>query len=388
MKTRWGHMHRPPTKIVVNALSAKSGGGQVYLVNLLRRVARERMIDVIVLCAPSEADLFTQESVRTIPCEWAGKNLLQRILWERFALRELLEKLTADVYLAPGGTLGTFSFPLRCKSVVMFRNMLPFNSIERKRYPLGYIRSRLWVQKYLQKKSFERADLVIVLSHYAQELIHQLMPDCSKKTVVITHGLDDRFRCNETTRTKPTWVPHEYVLYVSILDFYKAQVEVVKSWARLRAVRDTPEKLLLIGPENPAYAKHVRHTISSLGLEKEVMIMGHVPHEELPAIYQHAKINIFASSCENCPHILLEALGSGRPVLCSQYPPMPEFAEKAAVYFDPYNSEELADLLIRYLDDQQWLTDMGKSSLRQSKKFRLDELICQTWETLRSLINR
>ena len=84
-------------------------------------------------------------------------------------------------------------------------------------------------------------------------------------------------------------------------------------------------KLLLAGHASPHYFKKVKQTIEEYGLMDDVIYLGSINHEDLPDYYKGAKINIFASTCENCPNILLEAMSSGRPVFCSTHMPMPEF---------------------------------------------------------------
>ena len=107
---------------------------------------------------------------------------------------------------------------------------------------------------------------------------------------------------------------NDYILYVSIFDIYKNQLEVVRGFSELRKNRPTLEKLVLAGYNDSSYGAEVKREISRLGLEDKVILPGNVPHRELPAVYQHAKINLFASECENCPNILLEAMGAGRPL--------------------------------------------------------------------------
>jgi glycosyltransferase involved in cell wall biosynthesis len=117
-------------------------------------------------------------------------------------------------------------------------------------------------------------------------------------------------------------------------------------------------------------------------LENDVLVTGEIPYRELPAWYRHAKVNLFASSCENCPFILLEAMAAGRPMLSSNYPPMPELAGTGADYFDPYNPAELAGLLHRYLDDASLRAEMGARASAQSRKFTWERAAAATWEHL------
>ena len=110
-----------------------------------------------------------------------------------------------------------------------------------------------------------------------------------------------------------------------------------------------------------------------------------MPYDTLPAVYHGAVANIFASSCENCPNILLEALAAGRPVLCSDYQPMPEFAGDAALYFDPYNPQSLATRLCEVLDDPRLSAELGRRSRERSAEFQWKQSAEATWQALSDL---
>jgi len=102
----------------------------------------------------------------------------------------------------------------------------------------------------------------------------------------------------------------------------------------------------------------------------------------MPAVYQHALLNIFASQCENCPNILLEALAAGRPVVVSNRPPMPEFAGDAAVYFDPQSPNELADVLASVLDDSAAMADLSAKAEKRAFLYDWKSTAMATWKAI------
>ena len=368
-------------RIIVNALSSLAGGGVTYINNLLGGLRPEDGADVFVLAAPSQAGFIQRGPFTLVECEWAGRSVMHRVLWERFALPRLLRRLRADVYFVPAGSLTT-KVPAGCSTVVAFRNLLPFSPYHRRHYPLGYMRSRLFVLRYLHAWSFSRATLVICISQHGRAVIHPFLRDPDSSSVVIPHGVRDAFFAGKNPQPPAPDLPASYVLYVSVLNFYKAQLEVLEAWARLRAIRNTPEKLVLTGPEFPPYGHQVRRRIAELGLADEVIITGPIPHQELPALYQNAKVNLFASRCENCPNILLESLASGRPVISSSDAPMPEFGGDAVAYFEPADPEELTRLLLEILDDPARLREMELDAKRQAEKFHLEKAVRTTWKHL------
>jgi glycosyltransferase involved in cell wall biosynthesis len=240
--------------------------------------------------------------------------------------------------------------------------------------------------RFIQGRSFLYADLIIFISKYAKDVINQSIPQRSGHSEVIPHGVSENFRRRAESDAFGPLHGMEYVLYVSILTVYKAQLEVILAWTKLRARRQTPEKLVIVGPEYAPYGRRVRRLIQSLKLQDEVILLGEVPHSELPAYYQNAKINLFASSCENCPNILLEAMSAGKPLLCSNYKPMPELAGDAAAYFNPYDPEELAALLMRYLDDDALRQRTGAAAIKHSQRYQWSESAHLTWAALAELI--
>lgn len=372
--------------ILIDGLSALQGGGQTYLKNLFDHLPDDADFKVVALLPDGYQGVFGGNSAIRIVSPLASDNILMRGLWYWWRLKALVRLWHADVLYCPGGMLSARRIE-GCRTAVAFRNMLPFATEERRRYPFGYNRVRLWLLSLLQGGSFRNADLVIFISHYAKSVIDILVRNRHGRSVVIPHGLSEHFRVPQARPADPR-LAGDYVLYVSIVTVYKAQLDVVRAWKQLKSMRQTVEKLVLVGPEYGLYAKQVRKLVAELGLENDVILAGNVPYADLPGYYQHAKVNIFASSCENCPNILLEAMAGGRPILCSDFQPMPEFARGAAEYFDPYDPAMLAGLLARYLDDAPLREKMGRVAAAESQRFQWAEAARNTWQALAALANK
>jgi len=300
---------------------------------------------------------------------------------------KIVKKNRSDVLFCPGGSVSG-NIPKNCRVVTTFQNMLPFDLVQRKKYPLGYMRFRNWYFRKKLLKGMAKSDLVIFISKYAKSFIEVECGLKLKHTVVIPHGIDPIFKRDlQLELPRPSWLPDsEYLLYVSILDVYKAQLEVIESYNLLKKEGKIDKKLILVGPEYKPYADKVRQLVVSLELEKDVLIFGSVPHYELPAIYQHASINIFASETENCPFILLEALASGRPLLSSNCQPMQEFGGDAALYFSPQSPNELSKLITKVLNNTVFKKKLSDKSIERSLLYNWEESARFTWHSINQLV--
>ena len=99
-----------------------------------------------------------------------------------------------------------------------------------------------------------------------------------------------------------------------MFDYYKAQLEVVREWASYQRTTGRKLCLVLVGGNQGSYFRKVVRAIEEEGLSDDVRLFKELAHTDLPGLYQNALVNLFASSCENCPNILLEMMASGRPL--------------------------------------------------------------------------
>ncbi|MEQ1637617.1 MAG: glycosyltransferase family 1 protein, partial [Methylococcales bacterium] len=362
------------------------GGGQTYILNLLDNMSAMEINVLLLINTKNNAVFSNYKSVQVNSYEaaWASKSILHRVFWEIFCLPIKLNSWHATVYYAPGGIMIT-KVPKGCLSATALQNMLPFDVRERKRFPFfSYIRFKLWLLRYVFLISYKLSDKVVFISEYSRSVIEQYIPDIGKKSIVIPHGLNSDFLNTADFYDLPDFLKETpFYLYVSILDVYKAQKEVIQSW-KLLADRDFPYPLVLVGPKYNQYGEEVIALIDELGLSKKVIYLGAVAYEKLPGLYKSARALIFASSCECCPNILLEKLAAGKSVLCSNIEPMPEFGADAVVYFDPYNKLDLVEKIIDLEKYPNKMNELADKAHAQAMKF---DWKSTTERTVRFLLN-
>ena len=374
-----------PMNIVINALSARRGGGQTYLVNLFQHLDALGAARVYLL-APASLRVAPDPRIERLQVRWPTDNPILRALWEKFALPGLLKRLQADILFCPGGLINTRA-PQGCRTVTMFRNMIPFMPKVRRQYAFGLPRLRNWLLERSMLRSMTQADLVIFISQYARGVIEARAGGPLKRALTIPHGISDHFRVDPLREPpRPDFLSgREYLLYVSIFEPYKHHLELVRGYHRLKSLRPTPEKLLLVGKNDLPAGTAVRDEIIRLGLQDDVELVGDIAYQQLPALYRHAKLNIFASACENCPNILLEALGAGRALLVSNIAPMPEFGAEAVCYFDPAAPEDFARRVGSVIDRPDELDRLGRLAARRAERYRWADTARSTWSAISDL---
>jgi glycosyltransferase involved in cell wall biosynthesis len=84
---------------------------------------------------------------------------------------------------------------------------------------------------------------------------------------------------------------------------------------------------------------------------ERVIFRHNIETADLPALYQSAHIFVYPSVFEGFGIPILEALYSGVPVITSTGSCFAETGGDAALYCDPYNDEQLSELMNQILND-------------------------------------
>lgn len=366
-------------KIVINAYSARQGGGQTYLVNLLSHLPKHDALQLEVF-APEQLKLPAHPNIKRVQTSWPTENPLLRAVWEIWALPLYLKETGADVLFCPGGLVATRA-PQGCKVVTMFRNMIPFDPVATKAIPLGAQWVRSQILRRLMLRSMREADLTIFISDFARGVIERLAK--IPHAVTIPHGIADVFRYQERPLPRPEAAGEKpYLLYVSKLDVYKHHREVLLAYGSLPLALRQSHRLILAGEAEGHDAERLKALLVAQGLQDQVLMLGKVPYPQLPGFYQNAKAILFASSCENCPNILLEALASGRPVLSSDIDPMPEFGGRGIGYFSPFDPESIQSAMRKVLESNEVQALWAEAALLQSQRYSWASTAKDTWREI------
>lgn len=375
----------------IDATNLRQGGGRTHLIELLRAANPHDQGIERVLVWGSQATLALLEDrpwlEKISPSALEG-GLLSRTRWQRFQLSNVARVSGCDVLFVPGGSYSGDFHPI----VTMSRNMLPFEWPELRRYGWSVSTLKLLLLRLIQLRTFQSADGVIFLTHYANVVVEQVSGGLQGRTTIIPHGLNKRFvippRVQRPISEYSARLPFR-ILYVSIIDQYKHQWKVVEAVAALRQETGWPLMLELVGPGYTPALRYLKLRLRKYDPDGSwVRYHGHIPFTELHRMYAQAEIGVFASSCENMPNILLETMAAGLPIACSDRGPMPEILESAGVYFDPENAHEISRSLRKLIESPELRFNLATSSFGAAQKYTWRRCAEQTFGFLAEICQK
>jgi glycosyltransferase involved in cell wall biosynthesis len=355
----------------IDASNLRAGGGVTHLVEFLRAAEPhvhcfERVI--VWGCTATLLKIEEQYWLCKVQDALLDRGLLYRVFWQRFRLKKLAKDAGCDVLFVPGGSDASGFKPM----ATMSRNLLPFELREMRRYGLSSLRLKLALLRITQSMTFRKADAVIFLTHYARETVQRITGPLPGKIATIPHGIDPRFFCTPRPQRKREEFNESNpcrVLYVSIVDAYKHQSHVAEAVAQLRK-SGFSVTLDLVGPAYAPAMCRLNQTLRRVDPgARFIHYRGAVLHEEVRMLYAAADINVFASSCENMPNILLESMACGLPIACSNRGPMPEVLREAGVYFDPEQPGEIADAIRSLIESSELRLEKAQAAYERAQQF-------------------
>lgn len=145
-------------------------------------------------------------------------------------------------------------------------------------------------------------------------------------------------------------------------------------------------KVRFVGPAGKSFAdfETQRQEIDPGGAFVEV-VEG-VPFSDMPSIYHQADIFLFASSCENMPNILLEAMAAGLPIICSRLGPMTEVLGNAGRYFDPESVESIEAAMHEMATSPSIQIEMARTAFERSIPFTWSRCAHETFDFLAKMV--
>ncbi|MEX2443037.1 MAG: glycosyltransferase [Alkalispirochaeta sp.] len=171
----------------------------------------------------------------------------------------------------------------------------------------------------------------------------------------ISNGVDvDRFKTYAPLEELRSQYPHHNdhtFIFVGRLGQEKAVDELIDAMV-LVAEQDREARLFIVGdgPARRRYQARIHHR----DLTGHVFMLGRVPYEELIAsgLIHHSVAFVTASTTENQPMTVIEAICCGVPTIVPDVPGITELVEDNGLRFDPHNVESLAQAMLRLGRDE------------------------------------
>jgi phosphatidylinositol alpha-1,6-mannosyltransferase len=313
---------------------------------------------------------------RVAPLRW-----LRLILSLFVSLRKYkVNRIHAAIWF-PWGTLSLLAFimfripyfvSVNATEILVLRFSSPLNILLRRLMPL----------------TLSRAKRIIAISQYAKERLIESGIKPEKIVILPGGGVD----CAIFKPVDPSQVwdrfglrDNKVILTVGRLSERKGQAMVIKALPQIS--RKVPNVVYLVVGEGEQSFR-LKQLAKELGVADRVIFAGYVPDAELPAYYSAADVFIMPSretkgDAEGFGIVYLEANACGKPVIGGRSGGIPDAICEGltGLLVDPSNEEEIADAIIRVLQDEFLAEKLGANGRKRvEQELTWDRIATRLWE--------
>jgi len=366
--------------IIINALSARSGGGISVAAaygNYLSKLFELERVSVVI-CPAVAAQVEVSERLAHSGCRIENapdsfRKTMNRTFGERSFIHSLInQNENSDTILIQLNGMLPIGFPLALKSVLLVQDPSAYVAAT-----YGNARSRFgsWIRRQVQRWSLARADLALYTSNYIRELItshHSQLPAVNR---VVYNGVPELFE--EKAFQEPVEPNTFRILTVSNVARYKGQFDVIRAIGKLNRDESNGVKFYydIVGAISDLERSALMALVEAAGMLEFVSLHGRISDAARDALLVKADLFAHLSRCESFGIPVIEAMNEGVPVLAANLTALPEIGGAAAVYCNPYNLDEVADRILMLAKDSGRRRAMVEDGYQNVKRFTWDRVM-------------
>lgn len=348
-------------------IPSQVGGVERYAAGLLEGLAKLDYVNEYIVFVNQEGTdwpIPDLPNFKRIVCPVRAVSRLRRYFFEQFKLPALLELYNIELVHSL-----CYVSPLR----VSLPSVVTIHDLNHKAFgQLMPITKRLALSFFVRQSAL-RATQVITDSEFSyQEILnaYQIPP---QKLQVLYPGLPNKTIINKETAnlwTDLKIVP-PYIIAFSSPTPNKNIDRLIQAFLLAQKKYKLPHQLVLVGhlPEP------LLHNESALG---SIRATGYLEDAVLDQVLAQAHCLVFPSIYEGFGLPVLEAMNAGVPVISSFAGSLPEVAGDAALYFDPYDVEEIAAKIAEVAMDKALQQELRLRGKRNATRFSWEKMARET----------
>lgn len=232
-----------------------------------------------------------------------------------------------------------------------------------------------YYKKYMSlivPQAIKRSDAIVTVSESAKQDIINYYNVSPQKIIVMHLWTDDKYKplkqnSDEIVRiTEKYGLPEKFILFVGAIEERKNISGILKISDILKS-RGVNIKIVLIGNKGFGFDR-LYYEIKKRN--DRVIYLNYVQENELPIMYNLAKVFLFPSYYEGFGLPPLEAMKCGLPVIAAKNSSLVEVVGEGGFLNDANDYESFADNITLLLNDKQEYISMKQKAVHQSEKFK------------------
>lgn len=362
-------------------LSSKMEGFGWYTYEVVKRLveAHPEHEFIFFFDRPFDEKFVFAKNVNPVVLFPPARHPILFVWWFEWSVKRALKKYRIDVFYSPDGYLSLKS-PVPQVGVIHDLNF-EHHPEDIPASPLRYLR------KYFPKFAKKAAHIVTVSDYSKQDIVQSYGISPSKITVAWNGASESFVPLNpkeiqkirsEKTNGRP------YFIFVGAIHPRKNVGRLIEAFGKFAQVNPGID-LLIVGESLWANKASSIPDVSE-ELKKRILFSGHVSLPELNQLMGAAFALTYIPYFEGFGIPLVEAMRCGIPIISGNLTCLPEVAGDAAIYVNPFDTDEVSKAMIDLAADEQQQAALAAKSLQRATLFSWEYTADATWNVLKEIV--
>jgi len=294
-----------------------------------------------------------------------GLRKMMYIVWLNAKFPSILKKHKVDLIHAPNFVPPLYSGPPAVST---------FHDVGYLRYPRTHHGIYAALFPGFANAAVEKSRLIIVPSKSSRDEMIHFYPRCKDKLRVVYMAASEEFCRIEDESflsriARKYLLPEKFILCVGTLEPRKNLERFFAAFRRYYDKRPDSDLHLVLSGKTWVRHRQFLESRKKSGLENRIILTGYIPQEEIAAVYNLALALAFPSYYEGFGIPAVEAMRCGLPVISSNAFSLPEILQDSAIYFDPFDIEQMVGAIVRISEDGELRNELTRRGLKKAEDF-------------------
>lgn len=371
-------------KILVNTrllLHEKLEGIGFYIHQLMQKLVKNHPEHTFYFLfdRPYHQEFIYAENVIPIVAGLPARHPFLYLLWFEITVPRIIKKYNIDLFLSPDHFLS-----LRAK----IPTILVVHDINFMHHPenlplLTSIYYRFFFPKFVRK-----AKRLITVSEYTKNDVCNYFNIHHQNVDVVYNA--PNLQATVLTIEQKNEIQKKYTGGKPYF-FYLGSLHKRKNIGRMLLAFDkfiSDNKLnyyLVIGGRAMFSDKEMEKDYNRVVNKEKIVFTGRLNDEEAGKLMGAATALILVSLFEGFGVPIVEAMQCGVPVITSNVTAMPEIADDAAIFVNPYSIADIAEAMLKIVEDESNRKFLIEKGLNRAQYFSWDNSAKKTWEVIEKI---
>lgn len=334
-------------------------------------------------------ELPSHFSKRVLRATYKRDDLIRKIWWEKILLPRAAQQDGCDLFLSLYQSASIFS---DIPHLMVVHDLIP------RIFPVYLSNSRKRLYQNLIEKAIKKSDHIIAVSKHTEKDMIRLLGMNAQDISVAYTDVDPIYKKQldeiELARVRKKYGLQKGYIYSGGGFEVRKNIEQLLRAYKYLITKEVAQKippLVISGkliPELVPLGYDVQVGIAELDLQEQVVLLGFVPQEDMPALYRNAALFAYPSLYEGFGLPVLEAMSQGTPVVTSKTTSLPEVGSDTVLYCDPRDYQDLAMAMGNILRNDDLQAALSLKGKQRSAVFSWELFAQKTLNIIFSMLKK